>query len=280
MKFLKTLICIMTFLLGTQRVYAERVEYGPRPVSVTIPFVDSDRDLVADSITFVFPKSVKSINNKSKFLIAPEDKNDPNYSRLSITPMVKSGQQKVLFTLVDGQVIKVKAKIISNAKYAVEEYQFVPKQTLGAKRIKGKLKVTDLEVMGSLIAGAHLLGFKEKKIRRQIRCGYWGLKAYVEKVYEGSGTKAYVIQMTNTSRKYEYALQLPKVFFEGQDLNRSVISHSTNYKLVPKKYGSNKATLKIVADGNVHIKKAHICKKGEQVVQKTYLKPKPKGKKL
>ena len=68
MKFLKTLICIMTFLLGTQKVFAERVEYGPRPVSVTIPFVDSDRDLVADSITFVFPKNVKSINNKSKFI--------------------------------------------------------------------------------------------------------------------------------------------------------------------------------------------------------------------
>lgn len=248
--------------------------YGTRTVTVTVPYIYSSDGLVAESITFAFPKPVFATDNHSKFMIVPESTESPDHSRLAITPMVKSGEQKVVFTLTDGQVVKVRIKIVRKKNASTEGFRFRPGHVPKAKRSKA-IKGSDIDVMMVLLSAkddeVNLSGFEESRIHRRIDCGYWGLQATMTRVYTSPNTKAYIIKMWNRSRKYEYSINLGKLFFKGQDLNRSVLSHSTSHRLVPKKHGNSTATIKIVGGSSVHINNLHLCDKDEQATQKVYV---------
>lgn len=269
------IIIFICILFSLNLAQAKTIYYSKSEVSVVVPYVDTDGDMIAEPITFVFPRDVKAVKNKSLFMIHPEDRSDPNYSRLSVIPMIKKGVQRITFSLSDGQIIKVKAKIVSNPKNWISEYQFSPREALAKKKRNG-LNISDLDVMKAIFNGEVLLNFKYSSVNRRINCGYWGLYGRLIKVYVGKETKGYVITLSNRTKNKEYKIDLSKIYFKGQDLNRSIITHSPYIRLVPKKYGQSNTILRIVADSSVHIKNGQICNKSEQVFEKEYVSSKSK----
>ena len=272
MKYLLSLILTFWCLEG----FAKTVYFGKSELKITIPFTDTDGDLVSEPLTLVFPKEVKAVKNKSLFIVGPEDKGDPDYTRLTIVPMLKSGHQRVSFTMVDGHTIRVHARIVKKRQVFDSEIKFLPRAILDNKNTR-KVKLTDLDILRARLGGKKLLGFETKKLNKTVRCGLWNITAKLKRVDQNNETKVYQIELLSRSKKYKYHLNIEEIYFKGQDLNRSIVVHTNNHLLNPKKYGgNNKATLTIVTDSTTNIGDGRICKLGEQLIQTEYAKPKKK----
>ncbi|MCB0367957.1 MAG: hypothetical protein KDD45_00605 [Bdellovibrionales bacterium] len=274
MKYLLSMILTFWCMDG----FAKTVYFGKSELKITVPFTDTDGDLVSEPLTLVFPKEVKAVKNKSLFIIGPEDKGDPDYTRLTIVPMLKSGHQRVSFTMVDGHTIRVHARIIKKKHVFDSEVKFLPRAILDNKNTR-KVKLTDLDILRARLANKELLGFETKNINKIVRCGLWNITARLKRVDKSADTKVYQIELSSRSRKYEYHLNLEKIYFKGQDLNRSIIVHTNNHTLSPKKHGGdNKATLTLVTDATTSITQGRICKLNEQLIQVEYQQSKKKKK--
>lgn len=272
MKYLLSLILIF----GCLESFAKTVYFGKSELKVTIPFTDTDGDLVSEPLTLVFPREVKTVKNKSLFIIGPEDKGDPDYTRLTIVPMLRSGHQRVSFTMVDGHTIRVHARIVKKKQVFDSEIKFLPRAILDKKNTR-KVKLTDLDILRARLGGKKLLEFETRKTNKTVRCGLWNITAKLKRVDKNNDTKVYQFELSSRSRKYKYHLNVEKIYFKGQDLNRSIVTHTNNHVLNPKKYGgNNKAVLTIVTDATTNIGNGRICKLGEQLIQTVYEKPKKK----
>lgn len=262
---MKYLLISLLFSIFGNIASAKDIKYSNGEVSAVIPFEVLDGKLQAEPVTFVFPADISSIKNKSLFEITPVDAEQFGYSRLNIRPLFKSGNQKVHFVLSDESVIRVNIRITSTLSNTDVIYRFLPREALPDKKSKAP-EQTDLLVMKGLLSGASVVGMAESSNGPAVSCRIWGLSVSMQTVYTGTEFKGYKLKLANSSSDKVFKLELLKIYFKGQDLNRSLLIHATNYELVPKKYGINESILTILADPNVLLRDLHLCDEGEQVL--------------
>ena len=260
---MRTMILLSGIFLS-QTIFAKTVYYANSAINLTIPFVDTDGDLISEPTVFVFPNEVRTINNKSKFIVRPEGGQDPDYTRLHIIPMLKRGRDLISFTMVDGHTIKINARIVRKKEMFDSEVKFMPASVL-ENRSKKDGKFRDIDIMRALLSSKKILGMTEKKVNKKVYCGTRMVSANLLKVYESSKSKAFVIKIKNKSTRNAYKLDESKMYFAKRDLSRSPIYHLSNEVLEPKGKGKSSSILTIVIDSGVKISNGKLCKLGEQL---------------
>lgn len=252
---------------------AKDVYFGRGEVQVTVPFYDDNGDMVSEPTVFVFHKEVYSITDKNRFIISPENRENPDHRRLTVIPMVRSGRQIVSFTLSNQSTLRVAINIVKKKRVEDPEVRFLPRSSF-KKKSALRTKMTDLDFIRALRSGAEIMGAERSKTSQSLRCGSWNIKARLIQTDVGADTKGYTIEFKNKSNKYEYEFDDTKIYFSDQDLGRSIITHLTSPVLEQKKKKGSRGVMRIVTDGGTSLRNGHICKIGEQLIKRKVQEPK------
>ncbi len=276
---IKRVLIILSTMVCIEPVFAKTVYFGRGAVNVTVPFYDDNKDMISEPTIFVFHKEVYSIDSKSKFIITPENRDEPDHRRLAVIPMVQSGSQEVSFTLANQEIIRVNLNIVKRSTVKDATIKFMPRSTLG-QRGASSPKSTDMDFMKALIGGAKVIGVESTKMSKAVKCGSWGLSGKLIRVDKLNDAKAYTIRFKNKSSKVKYSFDDSKIYFKDQNLNRSILTHLTRSVLDVTGSKKNESVMTIVTDGNTRIWNGRICKLGEQVSKVTpQVQKKEKGSK-
>lgn len=272
------LLMFLTFFILAGTSWGKDVYFGKGAVNVSVPFYDDNGDMISEPTVFIFHKDVYSVREKSKFVIVPEDKNNPDHRRLNIIPMVRSGRQTVFFTLSDQSTLKVNINVIRKKNVRDVEIRFLPRATLRAKS-PNRSKMTDFDFIKAMIGGQKIIGGSTVKSKSTVRCGSWNVSGKLIKTEKLGDTKGYTIEFKNTSKTYTYQFDDTKIFFKNQDLSRSPIIHLSGDVLGIKGSGDSKVTMRIVTGGSTSISDGRVCKLGEQLIAIPPVKKPPTKKK-
>ena len=93
-------ITLIGLLISSEIVMAKKIYYGSGIETIKLVY--------GQSTIFRFHKQVRTISQVHRFNIQPADKNDPDYSVLSVIPRFTKGSSKTVFILSDGTPVNVK----------------------------------------------------------------------------------------------------------------------------------------------------------------------------
>ena len=206
---------------------------------------------IAQETIFRFPLPVRTISPIRRFEIRPADSESPDYSVLSIRPLFSKGEQKVVFILSDGSLVKIRLRIVNKVAHGVGPFiDLKRKSELIESRDDSLPKVSAIDFMKSMDRDGHIMGYKRKVSNLQIDTGsIKGIMATVVRTYVGNDYKGFVIELQNRDENKDYKVEVDKLYFKHQQAILSLVDR----KILSSGKYPNKTLLKVVAKADARI---------------------------
>ena len=193
-----------------------------------------------------FPSQVKTISNVSDFEIAPVDKNDPDYTLLSIKPIFRKSKGKVLFVLEDGTVLRTSFRAIKKNSSLNNDsfYEFVSKKQI-VNKTQNLTTISELELLKAMVRDDSVTGYKRRKLVRTI----WGINKMLNvklvRTYSGKRFNGYIFKIENKTNNTTVQIN-PEAISLGNP-NQAIMSQVDDENVYSRKMGKSVTYLRIVA---------------------------------
>ena len=203
-----------------------------------------------------FEEAVKTISNAADFIIKPVNEETPDYALLSIEPRVTSGKTDTVFILAGGDVAKLRLSVVPRRTGIKMDpiYDIKSQRSLVESRAEAAPYIGRLELMTAMIRGDQVTGYNITRPTIDLSSGSESTKVSLVKVYSGEEFKGYVYEISNTSTKKTFDLDVRKLQF-GRP-NQAILAFSDLDLLDKAGSGKNKTRLIIVAKPTAYFRDA------------------------
>lgn len=194
-----------------------------------------------------FEEPVKTISNAGDFIIKPVNEETPDYALISVEARMLSGRADTVFILAGGEVAKLRFSVVPHqAGLKLDSiYDIKSQRSLVESRAEAAPYVGRLELMTAMIRGDQVTGYNITSPTIDLSTGSESTKVSLVKVYSGDEFKGYVYEISNTSRKKTFDLDVRKLQF-GRP-NQAILAYSDLDVLEKAGSGNSKTRLIVVA---------------------------------
>lgn len=221
------------------RAEARTIYYGSETEVVPVSF--------GTTYLFRFPADVRTITQASRFEIGPADRNQPNYSLLSVRPRFSTGSSQVTFILNDGSMVKTKLTIKpKSSDNADTVFDFKTRDSVVESEASGTgSDLPAMELMKALIRGDEVSGYSIKNYGLEVSPGFKGVTVKLLRKYIGDKFHGYIYEISKNRSKQKLLINLQNLSLG--DPNVALLSSVDQAVLDSNDPKTKKTFLRVVA---------------------------------
>ena len=238
----------VVLLLAAEIAAAKTIYFGG--ATETVPIAYGGQTILR------FEEAVKTISNAGDFIIKPVNEETPDYALLSVEPRVMTGKSDTVFILSGGDVAKLRLSVVPRQTGMKLDsiYDIKSQKSLVESRTEAAPYIGRLELMTAMIRGDQVTGYDVSSPTIDLSSGSESTKVSLVKVYSGDEFKGYVYEISNTSPKKTFDLDITKLQF-GRP-NQAILAYSDLDVLDKAGSGKNKTRLIVVAKPTAYFRDA------------------------